>query len=282
MKTQRRFFSLAFMALSLSMSAQKKGDVNRDGVVDISDVVAVINTIAGETAFKTTADVNGDNTIDISDVVAIINIIANGGNGDNPNPIEEDPAVEAGICPDNHHPHVINMGLAGKWACCNVGASAPWEYGGYYAWGETEEKSTYNWSSYIHCDGSYSTCHNLGSDIAGTQYDVAHVQWGGSWRMPSFDQIQLLNNCSSKWTTVNGINGRKFIASNGNSIFLPAAGYRWYDGTVNVGSHGYYWSSTQYPGYSYDACYLDFGSGDTYWLYGHRYYGQSVRPVTEQ
>ncbi len=186
-------------------------------------------------------------------------------------------------CPDSNHPHVIDMGEAGKWSCCNVGASAPWEYGGYYAWGETEEKNYYDWSTYIHCDGSSSTCHSLGSDIAGTQYDVAHVKWGGKWRMPSHDQqMLLLDNCTSEWTNVNGINGRKFTAPNGGSIFLPAAGYRWSDGTYDVGSYGDYWSSTQSPNGSYDAYRLYFGSGGTYWdYYGYRSYGQSVRPVTE-
>ncbi len=197
-------------------------------------------------------------------------------------PNKPDPAVEAGLCPDNHHPHIIDMGVAGKWSCCNVGASAPWEYGGYYAWGETEEKTTYNWGSYIHCNGSYDTCHNLGSDIAGTQYDVAHMKWGGKWRMPSLDQIKLLLNCTSEWTNVNGINGRKFTVPNGGSIFLPAAGDRWNDGTYNVGSDGNYWSSTQYPSYSYAAYDIDFYSGGTNWGNGSRRFGgQSVRPVTE-
>ena len=272
MKTSRLFFFLAFIFFSLSMSAQMKGDVNLDKTVDISDVVAVINTMAGSTTYQTTADVNGDNTIDISDVVAIINIIANG---------SIDAAVVNGFCPDNNHPHVIDMGVAGKWACCNVGASAPWEYGGYYAWGETEEKDYYGWDTYIHCDGSFSTCHDLGSDIAGTQYDVAHVTWGGKWRMPSFDQIKLLINCSSEWTELNGVNGRKFTASNDKSIFLPAACYRWGDYTINVGSLGDYWSSTQYPSYSSYAYGLYFSSGGTNWDYNDRDNGQSVRPVTE-
>ncbi len=184
-------------------------------------------------------------------------------------------------CPDSHHPHVIDMGSAGKWACCNVGASAPWEYGGYYAWGETEEKDYYDWNTYTHCDGSYSTCHDLGSDIAGTEYDVAHVKWGGKWRMPSLDQIKLLNNCSSEWTELNGVGGRIFTASNGNSIFLPAAGGRWDAYTDDVGSYGFYWSSTQDPDDSLNAYYLDFSSGYAYWSNSNRNGGLSVRPVTE-
>ena len=185
-------------------------------------------------------------------------------------------------CLDNNHPHVIDMGKAGKWACCNVGASAPWEYGGYYAWGETEEKDYYDWSTYIHCDGSAYTCHNIGSDISGTKYDVAHVKWGGNWRMPSKDRINLLiNNWTYEWITINGISGRLFTSSNGNAIFLPAAGYRWNDDTDIVGDYGYYWSSTQSPSYSDGAysLYFDSGSANTY--SGDRCDGLSVRPVTD-
>ncbi len=193
----------------------------------------------------------------------------------------EDPAVTAGLCPDDNHPHIIDMGEAGKWSCCNVGANAPWEYGGYYAWGETEEKESYSWENYIHCDGSSGTCHDIGEDIVGTEYDVAHVKWGGDWRMPSLEQMNLLLNCSCEWTAVNGINGRKFTAPDGGTIFLPAAGYRWYDDTDYVGSNGYYWSSTQYPDYSDIAYYLYFNGGYFYRNNDYRFNGQSVRPVTE-
>ena len=88
-------------------------------------------------------------------------------------------------CPDDNHPHAIDLGLPSGtlWACCNVGADKPESYGGYYAWGETEEKTTYNLSEYLYYqNGSYL---NLGSEIAGSSYDVAHVMWGGSWMMAS-------------------------------------------------------------------------------------------------
>ena len=187
------------------------------------------------------------------------------------------------ICTDTHHPHEIDLGLPSgtKWACSNVGATKPEEYGGYYAWGETEEKEVYNWSTYIHCDGSSSTCHDLGSDISGTEYDVAHVKWGGNWCMPTKDDIQeLLDNCTREWTTLNGVNGRKFISKiNGNSIFLPAAGVRWGGGLRDAGGDGYYWSSTQDPDYSYIACRLYFYSRGAYWESDSRDNGQSVRPV---
>ena len=126
-------------------------------------------------------------------------------------------------CPDEHHPHMIDLGLPSgtKWACCNVGADKPEANGGYYAWGETEEKTIYNWSTYIHCDGEDMTCHDLGNDIAGTQYDVAHVKWGDSWVMPSLKQVEELKKyCTAGWDKVNGVKGVMFISKiNGNSFF---------------------------------------------------------------
>ena len=177
----------------------------------------------------------------------------------------------------------VDLGLPSgtKWADRNVGASKPEDYGGYYAWGETEEKEVYNWSTYIHCDGSFSTCHDIGTDIAGTQYDVAHVKWGGSWTMPTWDQVkELLGNCTSEWTTLNGVNGRKFTGPNGNSIFLPAAGYSWDDGLGNAGSYGGYWSSSLNESSPSHAYCLHFDSGGASWSYLlYRYGGRSVRPV---
>ena len=190
----------------------------------------------------------------------------------------------ASLCPDGNHPHMIDLGLPSgtKWACCNVGANKPEGYGGYYAWGETETKSTYDWSTYIHCDGSEKTCHDLGSDIAGTRYDVAHVKWGGSWVIPSkVQQDELRNNCTYEWTTVNGVKGGKFTSKkNGKSIFLPAAGHRNGSDLDNAGSYGYYWSSTQAPSYARNAYSLYFNSGNAYARDYYRYYGFTVRPVS--
>ena len=182
-------------------------------------------------------------------------------------------AASAQSCPDDNHPHAIDLGLPSgtKWACCNVGADKPEAYGGYYAWGETEEKSTYNWS----------TCHNLGSDIAGTQYDVAHVMWGGFWVMSSLVQIkELLNNCTNEWTTLNGVKGKKFTGKNGGTIFMPLAGYRWREDLIDDGYVGYYWSSTQDPSYSDNAYRLYFSSDYASWNSNYRFFGLSVRPVT--
>lgn len=199
------------------------------------------------------------------------------------NDIEVEVTVTNLTCPDDHHPHLIDLGLPSGtlWACCNVGAEKPEAYGGYYAWGETEEKSVYDWTTYIHCNGSESTCHDIGSDIVGTQYDVAHVKWSGSWVMPSNEQQkELIDNCTYEWTTINGVNGGKFISkTNGGSIFLPASGVRKDSGLSGIGYGGLYWSSAL-SGSGSSAWSLDFRSSSAHWSFGYyRYNGQSVRPV---
>ena len=192
-------------------------------------------------------------------------------------------------CPDDHHPHLIDLGLPSgtKWACCNVdddhSKQSPTNYGSYYAWGEvTGGKDYYDWSTYTHCDGTKETCHDLGSDIAGTQYDVAHYQWGGSWVMPTHEQLdELVDNCTYTWTTLNGVNGGQFTGSNGGTIFLPAAGQRMYDDLYLFSSYGDYWSSTQYPSNSRSAYYLNIDSFYSDSSSHYRHIGSSVRPVSK-
>lgn len=98
---------------------------------------------------------------------------------------KKDPAYKAGLCPDANHPHAIDLGIGVKWVCCNVGASAPWEYGDYYAWGETTTKNVYDDETYKYYDEINEEYINIGNEIAGTKYDVAHVKWGGKWKMPN-------------------------------------------------------------------------------------------------
>lgn len=183
-------------------------------------------------------------------------------------------------CPDGNHPHMIDLGLPSgtKWACCNVGASAPEEYGNYYAWGEIQPKNVYNSDTYqYYQNGNYV---NIGSDIAGTQYDAATANWGAPWRMPSQTQIQeLLDNCTSTWTTQNGVNGQKFAGPNGGAIFLPAAGCRRDSGLGDAGSLGFCWSSTLDGGFPLIAYGLGFNSSHAYRDEDFRNNGQSVRPV---
>lgn len=179
-------------------------------------------------------------------------------------------------CPDSNHPHAIDLGLPSgtKWCCMNVGATSPEGYGGYYAWGETEEKSVYGRNTYLYFDKEYGYV-NIGSNIAGTSYDVAHVRMGGSWRMPSLEQqVELKNWCTSTWTQQNGVHGMLMTGVNGGQIFLPAAGYRW-DSSLKS-SIGYYWSSSLYGGQTGG---LNFGSSYVYWYGDDRHLGLSVRAV---
>ncbi|MBR3455627.1 MAG: hypothetical protein IKH26_09920 [Bacteroidaceae bacterium] len=182
-------------------------------------------------------------------------------------------------CPDGNHPHMIDLGLptGTLWACCNVGATKQEECGSYFAWGETKE---YDGSTYLYYDDGYI---DIGYDIAGTKYDVAHVKWGGSWRMPTLDQIkELLENCTSEWRTVNSVYGREFAGPNGGKVFLPAAG-RQLNGLDNLGISGDYWSSTLSPEGNNLACFLYFDSDDHLHWYdvNYRDYGHCVRPVSK-
>ena len=176
----------------------------------------------------------------------------------------------------NGHEYV-DLGLSVKWATCNVGASKPEDYGNHYAWGETSTKSSYTY------DNSVTYGKNF-SDIGGDpQYDVARKQWGSTWRLPTKAEFEeLLSNCTWTWTTQNGIKGCKVTSKkNGNSIFLPAAGWR--DGTslYYQGTYGYYWSSTPHESNSLNAYSLYFHSGYHYTNWDYRNLGQSVRPVSE-
>ena len=188
----------------------------------------------------------------------------------------------------------VDLGLPSgiKWASHNVGAIKPEEYGGYYAWGETKEKVNYDLSTYKWCNGSGTTMTKYCTDsyfgtvdnktTLGPEDDVAHVKWGGSWRMPTLDeQKELLNNCTWTWATFNGVDGYNVTGPNGNSIFLPAAGYRNGTSLYSSGSNSYYWSSSLYDGNSNRACYLVFYGSNYDWKYNVRSSGYSVRPVCE-
>ncbi len=176
--------------------------------------------------------------------------------------------------------NAVDLGLSVKWAEHNVGATQPEEYGGYYAWGEIEEKSVYANINYKYYDNNVEDFINIGSNISATGYDVAYVKWGKDWRMPTQSEIrELCDECSWLWTSVNGINGYKVTGPNGNSIFLPAAGY-WIDSDIESrGSEGRFWTGTlMEKGYSY---YLYFEDGNQECDYSHRSYGRTIRPVKD-
>ena len=189
-------------------------------------------------------------------------------------------------CPDDNHPHMIDLALPSGtlWACCNVDAKKPEDYGGYYAWGETNTKSEYTKENYLYKKNKKGTkFQKIGACISGTQYDVAHVKWGGSWQLPTEEQVkELLDNCNEgEWTTLNGVVGRRFTGPNGGSIFLPAAGDRYGIDLYDCGTYGNYWSGAQSTSDSSDAYSLYFYSGYAIWSGGYRDFGQSVRPVAK-
>ena len=191
----------------------------------------------------------------------------------------------------------VDLGLPSGllWATCNVGANAPEGFGDYFAWGETASKDNYDWSTYQHCNGSGSTltkyCNDSSSgyngftDILTTllpEDDAATAIWGDALRMPTAEEWQeLSDNTTVIWTTQNGVGGRLYTASNGNSIFLPAAGTHEGTGFYLAGSIGQYWSSslnTYSPNEALGG--PSFNSYQYFPVGGEeRYYGLPVRPV---
>ncbi len=170
----------------------------------------------------------------------------------------------------------VDLGLPSGllWATCNVGATNPEGYGNYYAWGEITTKITYKGSTYTYT-GNPTTLPS--------RADAATANWGTGWRMPTYDEmVELKNNCTVTWTTKNGVNGRLFTGPNGNSVFLPAAGFYYERGLDSAGSYGRYWSSSLYTGSTGDAWFIYFYSGNYDMFHNYRYLGQPVRPVCAQ
>lgn len=183
----------------------------------------------------------------------------------------------------NGHAYV-DLGLPSGtlWATTNVGSSTEEGFGDYYAWGETETKSDYSWNTYKFGTSNLTKYNSTdGLTKLEAEDDVAHVLCGGDWHMPTQTQMQeLIDECTWTWGTVNGINGYT-VSGNGNSIFLPAAGYRYNTSSSGVGSYGYYCSSSLYSGNDSSTHYLYFNSSNHSVASGNRSYGRSVRPVIE-
>ena len=196
---------------------------------------------------------------------------------------------------ENGHIYV-DLGLSVKWATLNIGAGDPSDCGDYYAWGETETKSDYSWSTYKWCNGSYNTLTKYNSNGSyGTVDnktsldpvdDVAHVKWGGNWRMPTNAEIdELRTNCT--WS-IYGYGYRVISNIEGytdRSIFLPFTGYRengyLYQQDQDDYDYGHYWSSSldnSYPRLAYYLYYTYYGRTIST-SEGNRYIGRCVRPV---
>ena len=137
---------------------------------------------------------------------------------------------------EEEHPWV-DLGLSVKWATCNVGAHLPGDVGNYYAWGETQRKEIYNWRTL-----------NFRSDVMSIkgENDPATVNWGEPWRTPTHTEFEeLLEGCTWEWGTF-GLSQGYYVTSksNGNSIFLPAAGHMIGRGNRFIGTNGSYCAST--------------------------------------
>ena len=302
-------YALSYSGLMVPQEGVKKITVTIDGRTFVYDATQDIPLDAGK--YTTIGLIVGNDKMVLDDIT-ISNWTADADLG----------CQEAILDPYNGHEYV-DLGLPSglKWATCNVGASAPEEYGDYFAWGDTvpyysskdpltwkEGKSAgYAWSTYKWCEGSYdaltkycskSTCgYNGFTDSETTleaEDDAARYQWGGSWRMPTKGDIDELlatqdNTTDYTWTWCDGsttkyagtdVAGWQIVRnSTGATLFLPAAGYRYGTNLYNVGSYGFYWSSSLYTGSPTSAWDISFNYGDVGAYHGDRDVGESVRPV---
>ncbi len=217
------------------------------------------------------------------------------------------------VCVTLHNPAAhgnVQLWAGGPyWATTNIGAEKPEDYGYYFWWGDTVGYRREN-GAWVASDGSSSgfsfnssnaptygkSIGTLKSEgwitadgVLAPEHDAAHVQWGGSWRMPTKQELVDLNsNCHWIWATKNGVRGYVVRGRGGYataSIFLPCAGHGYGTSLNGAGSDGNYWSSVPDSVHlHYIAWYLYFGSSyhDTDYYDDRdyfRYYGQSVRPV---
>ncbi len=178
----------------------------------------------------------------------------------------------------------VDLGLSVKWAGWNIGATSPEEYGSYYAWGETEEKSEYSRDTYRHYydadgDGNEEFI-NIGTNICGTQYDVATVKWGDGWRLPTLGELyELSTKCRYEGYTYKGVRGCRVIGPNGNSIFLPPTELS--ESSYRFGLYGYYWGGACVDNAFVRGLEIDIEGGLEVEVEIFRYYGLTVRAVRD-
>ena len=286
MKEKNLLFKRAMLALCLlavcwipARAEVIPGDVDGSGKVNIADVTELIDLLFNylvDVDLYPAADVDGNGVIGIADVVELIDML-----------------LQAEVPQDDHEWVDLGLPSGTLWATCNVGADKPEDYGDYFAWGETEPKDYYDWSTYKWCNGSNDTmtkyCANSSYGYNGftddkteldPEDDAAYVNWGENWRMPTTDQqLELITNCTHTWTQLNGVNGMLVTGPNGNTLFVPAAGYRWGDYLRRAGTDAFCWSCSFDPGQTTGALGLHFSSGNLIRILDGRRYGDTVRPV---
>lgn len=185
----------------------------------------------------------------------------------------------------------VDLGLPSGllWADRNVGADSPYDYGDFFAWGETKTKTNYSWDTYkwgADPDNLTKYYSKNGKNTLDAVDDAATANWGNSCRMPTKAEFQeLYDHCVWSWQDKsNRRRGYLITGTNGNSIFLPADGYKWQDRLHFSNSWGYYWSSSLVASLTNNAYYLDLTSNSVYpCSFGClRYYGISIRPVADK
>ena len=183
----------------------------------------------------------------------------------------------------------VDLGLSVKWANMNVGAKTPSGFGSYFAWGETKTKQFFSWNTYTWSKGDSPSLTKYSTLDRRTQLalsdDAARANIGGDWRMPTVDEYdELIDNCKWEWTNKDGVNGYKVTSKkNGNSIFLPITGFRFYGDVQFRAINGIYWTSSLYTANPYKAWCLEFNFSDVKVHYGdltsNRFSGRCIRAV---
>ena len=270
----------SFTALFIESQTTMLGDLTGDGKININDLNSLVNAYVSNTPNTAVTDIDNDNQLSILDITSLISMIY------------------AGSTNFDSNGHLfVDLGLPSGtlWATCNVGASAPEEIGDHFAWGEIETKSSYSWATYKWCDGD--VCNSSNQNL--TKYcdrggygmidgkvsleledDVAHVQWGGDWHIPSSTEFQeLMDNCTTEWIKLSdGLHAYKFTGPNGKSIIMPAAGYKKKENyTADV---FYYWLSDLFNTACTNASAMNKESNTQACISGNlRYEGCAIRPV---
>ena len=259
------------------------GDIVVDGTVNVQDLNSLVNAYLANTQVTKTTDIDNDSQLSIADITSLISMV-------NTSPC-------AFI--SNGHQYV-DLGLPSGtlWATCNIGASVPEEIGDFYAWGETETKSDYSWSTYKWCDGEKCNASNTtlikycdrggygmmdGKISLEIEDDAAHVHWGGDWHIPTQAEFQeLMDNCTMEWIKIaNKQHAFKFTGANGNSILMPASG-EWSNSNF-YSDEFYYWTSDLANYRSNTVWTIEKSSTSSIEFYGSgRYNGLAIRPVLSE
>ncbi len=232
--------------------------------------------------------------VDVYNNGSLVNSYTNGGYNDYKVVLRENTSASDDKFPSDGTEHtLVDLGLSVKWAACNVGATSPYEVGNFYSWSAiaTKENYTSSTDTYCNCADNYDHCSNAfhftkynyidNDTVLVAADDAATVNWGSTYRMPTQKEFEeLKTQCTWTWDATH--KGYLVTATNGNSIFLPAAGY--YDGANHEaeGVYGLYWSSSLYNKTGSFAYSLYFNSGSIYNSDSYRSFGYSVRPVAAE